>query len=116
MTAGGGRSDRGEPAPGPSAEGSVLVDVGPSRGALVVMTTAARQGRELEIRRSGTSWAGEHVAVRERRLRSGAVFAALFPSLPEGSYDVRLRPDGPALLNDVRVPAGGVTQVAEPIR
>jgi hypothetical protein len=114
VTAVRGRSDGAEPVLGPSAGGSVLVDVGPSRGALVVTTTPARRGRELEIRRAGTAWAGEHVAVRERRLRSGTVFAALFPSLPVGRYDVRWRPGGPALLRGVTVGAGGVTQIADP--
>lgn len=100
--------------PGPSGEGTVLVEIGVERGALVVVTGEARNGCEIEIRGAGTSWAGEHVAVRERRIRSGAMYAALFPSLPQGRYDLRLRPHGPAVLDGITVTAGEVTHVIDP--
>ena len=66
---------------------------------------------EIEIRRCGTAWDGTHVAVRPRRIPGGLVYAALFPELRQGDYEVRLRggvPDGTAAT--VSVHGGRVSQ------
>ncbi|HMD44949.1 MAG TPA: hypothetical protein VKG43_02235 [Acidimicrobiales bacterium] len=94
----------GEAATGPSQEASVLVDVGEGVGAAVVRTPAALAGAEIEIRPVGGSWAGVHTAVRERRVPAGTQFAAVFGSLPEGRYELRVkgRPgERPPLVIDV---------------
>jgi hypothetical protein len=44
----------------------------------------------------GEAWRGNHVAILERVLPAGPVWAALFPGLTEGDYEVRLIGSGPA--------------------
>jgi hypothetical protein len=76
----------------------VVLDIGGEVGAAAVYVPASLAGFEIEIRRTGESWAGRHVAVRDRLLPGRVVWAALFPSLVEGSYEIRVRgadPDGP---------------------
>ena len=82
-----------------------MLDVGPGVGALVLHATAADEGREIDIGPVG-SGARSHSAVRERRMRSGSVYCAVYPSLPAGDYTVWLTP--PVV---VSVIAGSVTEV-----
>jgi hypothetical protein len=94
-----------------SEMGSVVLDIGGDRGAAIVRTPPSLDGLELEIRRRGTAWDGTHVAVRPRRIPDGVVYAALFPELPQGDYEVRVRggvPDGTAAT--VSVQGGRVSQ------
>jgi hypothetical protein len=82
---------------GTSDMGSVVLDIGGDRGAAIVRTPQSLDGLEIEIRRRATAWDGTHVAVRPRRTPGGLVYAALFPELPKGDYEVRVRggtPDG----------------------
>jgi hypothetical protein len=84
--------------PDPSGVGSVILDIGGDIGAAAVFVPASLAGLEIEIRRDGEPWEGRHVAVRERQLPDAAVWAALFPSLEAGDYEIRVRhadPDGP---------------------
>jgi hypothetical protein len=93
-----------ETLPEPSRSGSVVLDIGGEVGAAAVYVPASLAGLEIEIRRDDESWAGRHVAVRERVLPDRAVWAALFPSLVEGSYEIRVRggdPGGPTDSFDV---------------
>lgn len=83
-----------EQLPPPSGEGSVLVDVGGSFGALVVFAPEPMHGVEIEIRRTGGVWAGTHTAVRRRELRDGIAYAGVFGSLPEGEYELRVMGSG----------------------
>jgi hypothetical protein len=76
---------------GTSEMGSVVLDIGGDRGAAIVQAPASLDGFEIEIRRRGTEWDGTHVAVRPRQIPDGVVYAALFPELAEGDYEVRLR-------------------------
>jgi hypothetical protein len=78
---------------GTSEEGSVVLDIGGDFGAAIVRTPATLAGLEIEIRREGTPWDGTHVAVRARNIPGGEVYAALFPGLQQGSYEVRVRGD-----------------------
>jgi hypothetical protein len=78
---------------GTSEEGSVMLDIGGDFGAAIVRTPATLAGLEIEIRREGARWDGTHVAVRARRIPGGEVYAALFPSLEQGGYEVRVRDD-----------------------
>jgi hypothetical protein len=83
----------------PSRPGSVMLDIGPDRGALVVMLPAGMLGLEIEAEPCEGDWAPPfvHTAVRERLLPGGSVFAAVFQSLPPGSYRLWQRGGGPAL-------------------
>jgi hypothetical protein len=76
-----------------------------------VHTPPSLDGLEIEIRRSGTAWDGTHVAVRPRRIPDGVVYAALFPELAQGDYEVRVRggvPHGTAAA--VSIQGGRVSQ------
>jgi hypothetical protein len=115
--AGGHRHPEGLPAP--SGEGTVVLDVGGSRGALVVFTPERLFGEEIEIRPARGGWDGTHTAVRSRHLRDAVAYAGVFGSLPAGSYQVRIRgrgPDRPAsdTTLDLKVDGGQVTEVHWP--
>ena len=87
-----------ETLPEPSGPGSVVLDIGGDVGAAAVFVPSSLAGVEIEIRRDGDPWEGRHVAVRERRLPDVTAWAALFPSLVSGGYEIRVRhgdPDGP---------------------
>ena len=88
-----GHGDAGaqEVPPEVSGPGSVVLDIGGNRGAAVVRTGAELAGLEMEIRPEPGEWVGEHVAVLPRELPSGLLHAAVFGSLPAGSYVVRVR-------------------------
>ncbi len=93
---------------GPSPAASVVLDIGPHAGALVLRTSAALDGAEIEIRPARDPWQGAHSAVRRRHVRGTVVHAAVFGSLGPGHYDVRVRgTDGPG--RPVTVVAGSVT-------
>jgi len=128
-------------------EGTVLLDIGGDIGALVVSTSAALDGAEIEIvptgatphadpdgwshghvhgpaaDAAGTGGAGSggqhhrphllHVGVHQRPGASGPRWAAVFPELHAGTYDLRLRPDGPVRLS-VPVTGGEVTEAVWP--
>lgn len=80
---------------GTSEMGSVVLDIGGERGAAIVHAPPSLDGFEIEIRRRGTAWDGTHVAVRPRRIPDGVVYAALFPELVQGEYEVRVRGTAP---------------------
>ena len=84
-----GTTPRAEPATwSPTGQASVAVEIGPGRGALVLKTSARWVDREVEL-----VWVGEpslktHVAVRERQLPGGSIYAGLFGSLAAGTYRI----------------------------
>jgi hypothetical protein len=99
-----------ETLPEPSGPGSVVLDIGGDIGAAAVYVPPSLAGSEIEIRPYGEPWLGQHVAVRERTLPDAAVWAALFPTLTAGRYEIRVRhgdPDGPS--TDLTVAGGQVT-------
>ncbi len=79
-----------EAAPGPSAEATVVVEIGGSVGAAVIETGGELDGAEIEIRPAGGRWQGAHTAVRRRQVPGGDRFAAVFGSLEAGHYELRL--------------------------
>jgi hypothetical protein len=94
----------GESIPEFSETGSVIIDIGGDVGAAVINTPAALNGREIEIRPAGGEWDGTHVAVIPRHLGAETIYAALFPALKTGGYQVRERfgpPDGVVVDIDV---------------
>jgi hypothetical protein len=66
---------------------AVVLDIGQDIGALIIYTEAALRGREIEVSPRGSA-ARVHVEVLERRIRGAAVFAAVFPKLRAGDYDI----------------------------
>ena len=90
-----------ESVPGPSHSGSVVLNVGPGVGALVLHTPAGLDGREIEISPFGRPDARRtHSQVRERRTGGGVQYAAVYPDLAAGNYTI---------WRDASTPAGQVT-------
>ena len=87
-----------EPAAGPSGPGTVVLELGPGIGALILYTPADLDGEEIEISRDGEP--RTHSRVRPRRMPGQTRYAAVYPSLPAGRYTV---------WRDERRPAATVT-------
>jgi hypothetical protein len=105
----------GEATPGVS-RGAVVLDIGGDVGAAVVLTPASMDELELEIRRTGTEWDSTHVAVRQR-VQPGRprLHAAVYGSLPSGTYDLRVRFAAPgSVVHHVEVVGGQVTMTQWP--
>jgi hypothetical protein len=80
-----------EAAPGPST-GAVVLDIGGNIGAAVVLTPPTMDELEIEIRPAGAEWDSTHVAVRKRlQPHRPEMYAAVFPALASGTYDLRVR-------------------------
>jgi hypothetical protein len=99
-----------EPVAGPSGSGTVVLELGPGAGALVLHTSAELNGVEVEISRvsdDGQHGHRTHSRVRRRHVAAGTQYAAVYPGLPPGEYRI-WRDDGtPAIA--VTVVAGAVT-------
>ena len=67
---------------------SVVLDIGRDIGALIIYTKAELRGREIEVSPQGSVAKRVHVEVLERRINSQPVFAAVFPGLHAGNYDI----------------------------
>jgi hypothetical protein len=75
--------------PPPSGSGTVVLNLGPGTGALVLHAPAELNSVEIEI--SPTSEAGgprTHSRVRERRTPASVQHAAVYPDLPAGDYTI----------------------------
>ena len=78
-----------EPADAPSGPASVVLDLGPGIGALVLHTPPELDGREIEVSRHGPAPAGRtHAQVRPRNTGSQTQHAAVYPQLPAGTYTI----------------------------
>jgi len=66
----------------------VVLDIGDEIGALIVHTSEALLGREIEVSPKGSAGKRTHTDVLERRINGLPVFAAVFPSLTEGDYSL----------------------------
>lgn len=86
-----------------------MVDVGPGAGALVIYTTEALRGQEIEISPIGKDAQRVHTDVLRRRTAGGYVYAAVFGSMPEGSY--RLWHDALASPFEVDIASAEVTEI-----
>jgi hypothetical protein len=97
-----------EPVPGPSGPGSVILDLGPGTGALVLHTPPELDGREIEISLAGTAPAHRtHSRVRPRQAARHTQYAAVYPQVEVGIYTVWDDEDTPALT--VAIHGGRVT-------
>ncbi len=73
--------------PGPSGPGSVVLELGPGVGALVLHTPPELDGREIEVSPLGGATAGRtHSLVRPRTIGRGTQYAAVYPQLAAGTY------------------------------
>jgi hypothetical protein len=66
----------------------VVLDIGQDIGALVIYTAAELLGREIEVSPRGNAATRVHVGVLERRINGRPVFAAIFPQLRAGDYNI----------------------------
>ncbi|MDQ6605938.1 MAG: phospholipase [Actinomycetota bacterium] len=69
-----------------AASGSVALDIGTGRGALVIYPDEIYRDREIEISRVEDDGRRVHTGVHERATQAGSVLAAIFGSLPAGDY------------------------------
>jgi hypothetical protein len=86
----------------------VVLDIGQDVGALMIYTEAALHGREIEVSPRGST-TRVHVEVLERRIGGRPVFAAVFPGLRAGDYDIWENAPNPS--DTVTVVGGEVTTV-----
>jgi len=108
-----GAAPHPEAVAGPSPAASVVLDIGPHAGALVVHAPAHLAGAEIELRPAGGAWEGVHTAVRPRHAGGRVLHAGVFGSLPAGPYELRLRAGGGSgPVTGARVVAGTVAQAA----
>jgi hypothetical protein len=77
-----------ESAAGPSGPGTVVLELGPGVGALILHTPAELDGREIEISRDERGARRTHSQVRPRHMTTGTRYAAVYPDLPAGPYTV----------------------------
>jgi len=98
---------------GPSL-GPVGLDIGGDVGAAIVFTPKELDGHEIEIRPSGRSWDGTHVAVRARPWLGEPTYAAVFGSLPAGPYELRRRGRDDGSVHSIEVGGGAVTETLFP--
>ena len=102
-----------EPTLGPSSSGSVVLDLGPGQGALVLHTPPELDGCEIEISLVGAqSGARTHSMVRPRHTARGVQYAAVYPGLAPGEYQVWADRANCALT--VRIDSGSVTTASWP--
>jgi hypothetical protein len=66
----------------------VVLDIGEDAGALVIQTSPALLGREIEISPKANAAKRTHVGVLARDMGGRRVWAAVFPSLPAGAYSL----------------------------
>ena len=67
---------------------SVVLDIGDDVGALVLYTSAALHGREIEVNPLGSDARRVHSAVLERSVNGRLMYAAVYPELKAGDYEV----------------------------
>jgi hypothetical protein len=86
---------------------AVMIDVGATKGALILDSRAELEGIEVEIHPMSEPSKRTHVWVLPREGRDGVIYAAIFPSLATGEYAVLGR-DG-TVASVVDVPPNKIT-------
>ena len=97
-----------------AGQGAVLLDIGDDVGALIVTMPAHLATAEIEICPLGQPHRAaprEHVGVHARPGARG--LTAVFPAVPEGRYELYVKPDGPTEVV-AQVRGGQVSEVAWP--
>ena len=100
-----------EPAAGPSGPGTVMLELGPGAGALILNTPPELNGTEIDISREADA-RRTHSQVRPRHVTGGTRYAAVYPDLLPGSYTIWHGDARPALT--VTVTSGAVTTAMWP--
>ncbi len=101
-----------EPVAGPSGSGTVVLELGPGAGALVLHTPAELTGTEIDISRTGSHARRTHSMVRPRHIAGGTQYAAVYPGLPPGEYTIWRDMVTPA--NTITISDGRVTTATWP--
>ncbi len=93
---------------------SIFLGISPDRGTAIIFTDEALDGSELEIRRAGGPWAGIRAGVERHHVKEVVCFAAVFPGLAVGDYQVRV--GGFHFGDQVHLPIDGgqVTEITWP--
>lgn len=94
---------------GPSHDGSVVLDIGGTIGAVVLHVPDELAGAEIDIVGVGPGTTSTHSLVRPRVLPGGTRYAAVYPGLPEGAYRIPGTAGFPAAA--LQVAGGTVTEV-----
>jgi hypothetical protein len=94
--------------PGIGSEPAVL-DIGGDIGALVLLTDAEYEGREIEVSRLGEDDHRVHTAIHRRPARDAVTYAGVYPQLVAGPY--RIWADRPGLTDEVTIVGGQVAEV-----
>jgi hypothetical protein len=102
-----------EPAVGPSGSGTVVLELGPGAGALILHTPAELNGAEIDISRTGGRGHRTHSMVRPRHVAGGTQYAAVYPGLAPGTYAI-WRADGTPAVT-VTVSGGSATAAHWPV-
>jgi hypothetical protein len=82
------QADGQPPERAPENTDNLLLDIGADTGALIIHAAADRDQAEVEISPAGSGQARTHNIVRLRNTPGRSVYAAVFPALPAGRYDV----------------------------
>ncbi|MGH3200804.1 MAG: hypothetical protein ACRDOA_13180 [Streptosporangiaceae bacterium] len=102
-----------ESAAGPSGPGTVVLELGPGVGALVLHTPAELDGREIEISPEEAATSRRtHSMVRPRHVTTGTRYAAVYPDLAAGPYTIWADEQNPA--GRVVIAGGRVTNWSWP--
>ncbi len=99
---------------GPSTSGSVVLELGPGIGALVLNTPPELDDAEIEISltQDGPSARRTHSQVRPRITPAGTRYAAVYPGLAAGEYTLWRDASTPAMT--VKVEGAQVTTASWP--
>lgn len=88
---------------------NVVLDIGGDIGALLIYTDEARRGDEIELSPKGKPSERVHNQVHERAFGGHSVFAAVYPALRAGDYDIWK--DDTERAGDVTIVGGAVASV-----
>jgi len=97
-----------------AGNGFAVLDIGDNTGALLLYTPSHMAGTEIEISRVGESTRRQHVVVRARHSPAGTTYAALYPKLASGRYELWAATGTVALT--VAIDGGSVTEARWPSR
>ncbi|MEV6303566.1 phospholipase [Actinoplanes sp. NPDC051861] len=97
----------------PSGQGTVMLNIGGTIGALIIHTDGQWHGHEIEVSPVGAPADRTHAAVRARYVRGGVTFCVVLDALPEGRY--LLWQDAAEPLSEVDVRGGAVTEFTWPV-
>jgi hypothetical protein len=92
-----------------AVSGSVALDIGAGRGALVIYPGERFRGLEIEISRVGGDGRRVHTGVHERTTQTGSTLTAIFGCLPAAEY--LIWEDDTTAGPHVTVPDGAVAEL-----